>query len=115
MSPHGGVVPGIGERGETAMGLWFTVVTFAALPPGDSCNQKRWTTSLQCIELASDMQNENRGSITPPARDPNLAIEEEYHLALRQGTVQALELFIARHPEGPFAEKAREDLRRRTR
>lgn len=60
----------------------------------------------------TEMQNDNRSSVTPPARDPNLAIEEEYQLALRQGTVQALELFIARHPEGPLAERARADLRR---
>ena len=47
----------------------------------------------------------------PPARDPKLAVEEEYQMARRQNTVQALELFIARHPDDPLAAKARADLR----
>jgi hypothetical protein len=38
-------------------------------------------------------------------------VEEEYQLARRQGTPQALELFIARHPNDPLADKARADLR----
>lgn len=61
---------------------------------------------------ANEMQKDSRGKTTPPARDPKLAVEEEYQLALRQGTVQALELFIARHPDDALAEKARADLRR---
>jgi len=52
---------------------------------------------------------------TPPARDPKLAVEEEYQLARRQNTVQSLELFIARHPDDPLAAKARADLRRLSR
>ena len=60
---------------------------------------------------ATVMQN-SRSNVTPPPRDPNLAVEEEYRLALQQGTAQALELFIARHPEGPLTEKARTALRR---
>jgi len=47
---------------------------------------------------------------TPPARDPQLAVEEEYQLARQRGTAQALELFMARHPDSPLAEKARADL-----
>jgi hypothetical protein len=52
---------------------------------------------------------------TPPARDPKIAVEEEYQIARQRGTVQALELFIARHPDDPLAENARADLRRMTR
>jgi len=48
---------------------------------------------------------------TPPARDPKLAVEEEYQLARQLNTVQSLELFIARHPDDPLAAKARADLR----
>jgi hypothetical protein len=48
---------------------------------------------------------------TPPARDPKLAVEEEYQLARRLNTVQSLELFIARHPDRPLAARARADLR----
>lgn len=51
-----------------------------------------------------------RDPTTPAARDPKLAVEEEYQLARRQGTAQALEIFIARHPEDPLAAKARADL-----
>jgi hypothetical protein len=47
---------------------------------------------------------------TPPARNPQLAVEEEYQLARQRGTAQALELFLARHPDSPLAEKARADL-----
>jgi hypothetical protein len=49
---------------------------------------------------------------TPPARDPEIAVEEEYQIARRRGTSEALRLFIARHPDGPFADQARADLRR---
>jgi len=52
---------------------------------------------------------------TPPARDPKIAVEEEYQIARQRGTVKALELFIARHPDDPLAQKARADLRRMTR
>ena len=48
---------------------------------------------------------------TPPARDPKLAVEEEYQLARRLNTVQSLELFIARHPDDPLAARARAESR----
>ncbi len=47
---------------------------------------------------------------TPPARDPQLAVQEEYQLARQRGTAEALALFITRHPDSPLAEKARADL-----
>jgi len=56
-----------------------------------------------------------RDSSMPPARDRSIAVEEEYQLARRQGTAQALELFIARHGDSPLAEKARAELRRLSR
>ena len=46
-----------------------------------------------------------------PARDPKHAVEEEYQMARRLNTVQSLELFIARHPDDPLAERARANLR----
>jgi hypothetical protein len=39
-----------------------------------------------------------------------LAVQEEYQLARQRDTAQALELFIARHPDSPLAEQARADL-----
>ncbi|HEX8217002.1 MAG TPA: hypothetical protein VF577_06020 [Allosphingosinicella sp.] len=47
-----------------------------------------------------------------PARDGNIAIREELDAARRAGTAEAYELFIVRHPRHPFAEIAREELRR---
>ena len=62
--------------------------------------------------IASDAKPDTAAANTmPPARDPQLAVEEEYQMARRQNTLQALELFIARHPDNPLAAKARADLR----
>jgi hypothetical protein len=62
--------------------------------------------------IASDAKPDTAAANTmPPARDPQLAVEEEYQMARRKNTVQALELFIARHPDNPLAAKARADLR----
>jgi hypothetical protein len=42
-----------------------------------------------------------------PARDGNIAIQEELDAARRAGTVAAYDLFIARHPQHPLAATAR--------
>ncbi|MBI5318633.1 MAG: hypothetical protein HZB49_04215 [Bradyrhizobium sp.] len=47
----------------------------------------------------------------PPARNPKIAVAEEYEIARRRGTAEALELFIARHPDSSLAERARTELR----
>jgi hypothetical protein len=44
----------------------------------------------------------------PPARDPEVAVREEYELA--QGNAAALELFMARHADHPLASAARREL-----
>ena len=52
----------------------------------------------------------------PPARDGNIAIQEELDAARRAGTREAYDLFIARHPRHPLADLARrerEELRSR--
>ena len=67
------------------------------------------------IAAADEAQKAGRDNTTPPARDPRIAVEEEYGIALQRGTAVALEMFIARHPDDPLAEKARADLRRRSR
>jgi len=51
----------------------------------------------------------------PPARDPSIAVAEEYELARKKGTAEAFELFIARHGDSPLAEKARAELKRLSR
>ncbi|WP_354106247.1 hypothetical protein [Bradyrhizobium sp. LB14.3] len=52
-----------------------------------------------------------RAPSVPMARDPSAAVAEEYEAARRQGTREALELFIARHGDDPLAEKARTELK----
>jgi hypothetical protein len=52
-----------------------------------------------------------RSTATPPARNPEIAVEEEYDIARRRGTPGALELFIARHPDSALAERARSELK----
>jgi hypothetical protein len=42
-----------------------------------------------------------------PARDGNIAIQEELDAARRAGTIAAYDLFIARHPQHPLAATAR--------
>lgn len=64
------------------------------------------------IAAAEETPKTVRENTTPLARDPKIAVEEEYRIALRHGTAAALQLFIARHPDDPLAEKARADLRR---
>jgi hypothetical protein len=60
--------------------------------------------------LADEIGKAKRDSSMPPARDPSVALAEEYQLAVRQGTPQALELFIARYSDDPLAARARRDL-----
>lgn len=48
----------------------------------------------------------------PPARDPQIAVAEEYEIARRRGTAEAFEMFIARHPDSALADQARSELKR---
>jgi hypothetical protein len=47
-----------------------------------------------------------------PARDGNIAIEEELCAARKAGTVAAYDLFIARHPGHPLLEAATKERAR---
>ena len=67
------------------------------------------------------MTNETKASEQGPAapersmpryRRSEIALEEEYRIAQSRGTVEAFELFIARHPDSQFADKARVELRK---
>ncbi len=46
----------------------------------------------------------------PGPRDPEIAVREEYDLAIAAGTADALALFIKRHPDHPLADKAQQAL-----
>ena len=48
----------------------------------------------------------------PPARDGNIAIQEEFCAARAKATVEAYDLFIARHPKHALAAKAKEERAR---
>lgn len=58
---------------------------------------------------APEMKSE---SAIPRARNGNIAIKQELCAARAAGTTAAYDLFIARHPEHPLAETAREERRR---
>jgi hypothetical protein len=45
----------------------------------------------------------------PPARDGNIAIQEELDVARRAGTLEAYDLFLSRHPDHPLAQIARRE------
>jgi hypothetical protein len=45
----------------------------------------------------------------PRARDGNIAIQQELEAARRAASVEAYDLFIARHPDHPLAKVAREE------
>ena len=47
----------------------------------------------------------------PPARNPEIAVAEEYEIARRRGTAEAFEMFIVRHPDSALADQARSELR----
>jgi hypothetical protein len=64
---------------------------------------------------ADDSGKAPRAPSVPMARDPSIAVAEEYELARQKGTPEAFELFIARHGDDPLAEKARAELKRLTR
>jgi hypothetical protein len=57
-------------------------------------------------------QDNGRATAVPPARDGDIAIREEFDAARRAGTVEAYDFFIARHPQHPLAEVARDERRR---
>jgi hypothetical protein len=78
------------------------------LPDADCLVIERGSTLAKTANAGDGQQVPSR--TTPPARDPQLAVQEEYQLARQRGTAEALELFIARHPDSPLAEKARADV-----
>jgi hypothetical protein len=48
----------------------------------------------------------------PPARDGNIAIKQELCAARAKATVEAYDLFIARHPHHPLVKEAKAERRR---
>ncbi|AMA61467.1 hypothetical protein [Bradyrhizobium sp. CCGE-LA001] len=66
-------------------------------------------------DRGKDSGKAGRAPSMPMARDPSVAVAEEYEAARRKGTREAFELFIARHGDAPLAEQARAELKRLSR
>ncbi|WP_139198941.1 outer membrane protein assembly factor BamD [Xaviernesmea oryzae] len=89
---------------------------------------QRWAGGLALASLGASLSttscsagpepSHDRGSTGPatlmamnPAGDPDEAVQREFSLIERRGTVEAYERFIRRHPRHPLAEEARRRLR----
>ena len=65
------------------------------------------TAAAACVPPSPSEGNAMPTSIAP--RDGNIAIQEELDAARRVGTLEAYDLFIARHPRHPLAATARDE------
>ena len=54
-------------------------------------------------------QTQTKPAVAAPARDPNIAVQEELDIARQAGTVAAYDFFIARHPNHALAQVARKE------
>ena len=59
-------------------------------------------------DKASDRAPTRPARTMSPARDPKIAVAEEFEIARKRGTAEALALFLLRHPDDPLAEQARD-------
>jgi hypothetical protein len=78
----------------------------------DVCTQR--ITVMAASGPPVDRHERSAGKMRPQ-RDPNIALQEEYELARRRGTANALEQFIERYPDTPLAERARRELNKKAR
>ncbi len=99
------------QRRSIPAGLLGVLIALAGLP------QQPFGGLPVMVEQAKadDRGKAARAPAMPMARDPAVAVAEEYEAALSKGTREALELFIARHGDDPLAEKARAELKRLSR
>lgn len=65
---------------------------------------------LSALSACVGQDDAMTSSNSRPARDGNIAIQQEYDAAVEANTTKALELFIARHPDHPLTESAIEEL-----
>jgi len=102
----------MGRRRKELAQTAFTVslLTAAIVLPGLGSLASERTSLMAKAAASGEKPDVAHESTTPLARDPKVAVEEEYQMARRQGTVQSLEVFIARHPDDPLAQNARAAL-----
>jgi hypothetical protein len=60
-----------------------------------------WSTSQ-----TTTSQSDKPQMTLPPARDPQIAVQEEFDAAKAVGTVERWDLFLARHANNPLAARA---------
>lgn len=65
-----------------------------------------------CMEeaIAASPERAETGGIMQLQRDPEIAVREEFAHFEAKGTIEAYELFIARHPDHQLAEEARQRI-----
>ena len=71
-----------------------------------------WLVLIATAAIACAPQGAPEGNRMPtsiPPRDGNIAIQEELDAARRAGTVEAYDLFLARHPRHSLSETARRE------
>lgn len=71
--------------------------------------------AFACSNEKQGLQSMNETSASANwARDPKIAVKEEYEAAVQEGTCAAFELFLARHPEpeNEFADDVRERIQK---
>jgi hypothetical protein len=64
------------------------------------------------VSTSAKAGEKSRESTMPAPRHPEIAVLEEYEMARRRGTAEALELFISRHPDSDLAVIARTELQK---
>lgn len=68
------------------------------------------STSAALIEQGTKVSNPpTPASTLPPARDPQIAVQEEFDAAKINGTVEAWDLFLARHNDNPLTLSATQE------
>jgi hypothetical protein len=89
---------------QVSSGMLLTVVAILLGADPGSANASGKTPVMK--NTSSDLVTAEPARTTPGARDPKIAVAEEFELARKRGTTEALELFILRHPDDPLAERA---------
>ncbi len=83
-------------------------LTFLAGIPVSACSQDGPTVKQETGPvLAARKEIQMTGNTARPGW---IAIKEEFDAAMKTGTVAALELFIARHPDSQWTDEARRKL-----
>ncbi len=71
------------------------------------------STSAALTEPGTKVSSSSEPTNTvPPARDPQIAVKEEFDAAKVQGTIEAWDLFLARHYDNPLTLSATQERAR---